>query len=270
MSIQAVAWALEQDVPARAKLVLVSIANHADHRTGYCWLKAETIADEASCTPRGVYNFVGDLVRNGFIRKDLRKGEDGKQRATDYWILFDREPAEWLKDRPAGSGDEDEEPTTSMPPEERDSGGSDAAEVHAVPAAVSPGSYGPVESTCMRKESSDEPSKTNPRKSDPPNRFAAKPRRYVPPPVEPDIQGDLHPDASKPIFVRCGTRAWDAWVAYKRRERRIAWTLTTTLTIDGERRTGWHFPTLFPPGGSTASESSEEGSGADPPAKKTA
>jgi hypothetical protein len=270
MSFHAVAWALEQDVPARAKLVLVSIANHADHRTGYCWLKAETIADEASCTPRGVYNFVGDLVRNGFIRKELRKGEDGKQRATDYWILFDRQPGQWLKDRPAGSDDEDEETTTSMQPDEQHSTGSEVEEVHAVPAAVPAGSYGPVEPACMRKESSEEPSESNPRKSDPPNRFAAPPRRYVAPPIAPDIQGDLHPDASKPIFVRCGTRAWDAWVKHKERERRVAWTLTTTLVIDGERRTGWHFPTLFPPSGETASGSAEEGCGVDPPAKKTA
>ena len=88
MSIQAVAWALDQDLPARPKLVLVAIANHADHTNGYCWLKAETIAREASCSPRSVYNFVGALVRNGYMRKALRKGEDGKQRANDYWIMF--------------------------------------------------------------------------------------------------------------------------------------------------------------------------------------
>ena len=65
MSIQAVAWALDQDLPARPKLVLVSIANHASHTDGYCWLKAETIAQEAACTPRSVYTYIGGLVRTG-------------------------------------------------------------------------------------------------------------------------------------------------------------------------------------------------------------
>src|SRR5690349_3688223 len=108
MSIQAVAWALDQDLPARPKLVLVSIANHANHTDGYCWLKVETIAAEASCSERAVYNFIGDLIRNGFIRKAPRKGEDGKQRANDYWILINRPAAEWLKVGADDASDADE------------------------------------------------------------------------------------------------------------------------------------------------------------------
>jgi hypothetical protein len=115
MSIQAVAWALEQDLPARPKLVLVSIANHANHVDGYCWLKAETIAKEAACTPRSIYNFVGALIRNGFIRKALRKGDDGKQRATDYWILFDREEKEWAHDAHLESNEADDDPSEIDP-----------------------------------------------------------------------------------------------------------------------------------------------------------
>src|SRR5262249_27189193 len=105
-----VAWALEQDLPARPKLVLVSIANHANHVDGYCWLKAETIARESACTPRSIYNFVGQLVRNGFIRKAKRKSDDGKQRANDYWILFDREENEWDAGASLESPKADDEP----------------------------------------------------------------------------------------------------------------------------------------------------------------
>ena len=77
MSIQAVAWVLDrEELPARPKLVLVAIANHANHTDGYCWLKAETIAKEAACSPRAVFNFVGALIRNGYLRKAPARGAD--------------------------------------------------------------------------------------------------------------------------------------------------------------------------------------------------
>src|SRR3990167_3798215 len=96
VSAQAMGWALDQpDIPGRPKLVLVAIANHADHTDGYCWLKAETIAREASCTPRSVFRFIGALIRNGYLRRAPRRGPDGKQRANDYWILFHREETAW-------------------------------------------------------------------------------------------------------------------------------------------------------------------------------
>src|SRR4029077_8045701 len=106
MSIQAVAWALEQDFTGEtpkgrmvsahaAKLVLISLANHADHVSGHCWPSAETIAREASCTVRSVYRLISALRRNGFIEVRKARGENGRQRANNYWLLFDPEPAPW-------------------------------------------------------------------------------------------------------------------------------------------------------------------------------
>lgn len=268
MSIQAAGWALEQPIPARPKLVLVSIANHADHRTGYCWLNAETIGEEASCSPRAVFNFVGDLIRNGYVRKAVRKAEDGKQRANDYWILFDRAPAEWISDRSQPVAG-DEEPASSEPdeieaadaiscePHAPGACGESTAETPAKPVDMSPGACGPDAPPCMRKSLA-EPSKTNPSKKekDEPSQFAATPRKYHAPPLAP--QGALHPDASKPILVYQGTPAWDAWMAHKLATSGVRWTLTKTMVIDGEKRTGWWFPTLFPPRRETGKESGED------------
>lgn len=268
MSIQAVAWALEQDMPARPKLVLVSIANHADHRTGYCWLKADTIGEEAACSARAVFNFVGDLIRNGYIRKELRKAEDGKQRASDYWIIFDRAPAEWISDRTQSVASEEE--SASREPEEIDAAdaisgdpsarradGESTSEPASEPVEMSPGACGPDAHACMRKSLA-EPSKTNPSKKEKEsaNQFAAAPRKYRAPPLAP--QGALHPDAAKPIFVYMGTPAWEAWMANKLATTGGRWTLTKTMIIDGEKRTGWWFPTLFPPRREGEKESGED------------
>lgn len=272
MSIQAVAWALEQPaIPARPKLVLVSIANHADHRTGYCYLRADTIADEAACSVRGVHNFIGDLVRNGFIRREHKRGADGKQRANDYWIIFDRAlDAKWIGDRQAGEADE---PAISGEPDAPGAPGESEAEPPPEPVDNAPGALGPDAHGCTRK-SLDEPSKTNPEKSARANPFATAPRSYKAPPIAPDIQGATHVQTATRLFVIKGTRGWDAWMAYRKRTKGMDTnpTYRKQVTINGVLcwRDGWDFPTLFPPGERAERESSEEGSGSDPPIKNTA
>jgi hypothetical protein len=47
------------------------------------------------------------------------------------------------------------------------------------------------------------------------------------------------------VFVIEGTKAWDAWMRH-RSEQGIRGCPTTTHTVDGQRRQGWFFPSLFP------------------------
>ena len=69
MSIQAVAWALSLNIPDPfAKLVLVSLSNHADNETGHCWPTQGLIAKEASCNRRTVMRKVPYLLEAGYIR----------------------------------------------------------------------------------------------------------------------------------------------------------------------------------------------------------
>lgn len=275
MSIQAVAWALEQDLPARPKLVLVSIANHADHRTGYCWLKAETIAGEAACTPRAVYNFVGDLIRNGFIRKALRKGGDGKQRATDYWILFERTAVEWIKDRSASVDDEADADadasTISSEPHEQHSGGGVSPETPSDPVDIPAGSSGPHEHACIRKESFDEPSKTKPEKGAEPRSFASPPRSYRAPPIAPEPQGATHDQTTARLFVYRGTPGWDAWMAHRKKMTGIGSSPTYRKFVEGVGwREGWDFPSMFPPRGEAEKGSADGERATGPPSRKPA
>ena len=258
MSIQAVAWALEQDLPQGPKLVLVSLANHANHTDGFCWLKAETIGREASCSPRSVFRYVGGLVRNGYVRKAPKKGENGKQRANDYWLLFHREARDW--DWGAQLGDDETapdeledaeteaqdvvEPTANLAHGETaeptaTSGTRQPVDTHAV-------SAGPCATAVTRYESL-EPSKTNPKENRadahvPP----ATPRAYRPPPPQP--LGATVEGPTKQIFVYEGSRAYEAWAKTKAQQARTRnWHLTTRKFVNGQWRIGWYFPSLFPP-----------------------
>lgn len=86
MRIQAVAWALEQYIPTPiAKLVLVSLANHANHETGECWPKIETIAHECSCSIRSVQRYVRVLEEKGLVRVEPRFIK-GRQDSSFYWL----------------------------------------------------------------------------------------------------------------------------------------------------------------------------------------
>jgi len=249
MSIQAVGWALDQDLPARPKLVLVSIANHANHADGYCFLRVDTIAREASCSPRAVHNFIGDLIRNGFVRKQQRRASDGRQRCNDYWILFGRQPAEWIKagtrdEEPEYEGDDapEDEPQDVVEPTAQDavgeSGVPQASDTTQLPALA----VGPTAPACSHKDSA-EPSESKPEESA--LLRGAPPRRYIapkPPPPQPMgsvVEGNRHL-----LFVRFGTPAYDAWAKVKAAEKGMA-TWSLTVVKDGHR--GWYFSTLFPP-----------------------
>lgn len=244
MSIQAVAWAIEQTIPAGPKLVLISIANHANHTDGYCWLKAETIAAEASCTARGVYRIIAALIRNGYIRKERRRSENGKQRATDYWILFGRLEASW--DWGKGVESEDERETQDVVGEDEqddpvslgDDPLCDAVDKQFESCGPSDSGRPPIRIA--------EPSKIKPEK-DARERTVMPPRRYQPPPPQP-LGAVVADKKAKQIFVYEGTRAWDAWIAFKRRTSGVpSWNLSTTVVVDGKPRRGWFFATLFPP-----------------------
>lgn len=267
MSIQAVGWALEQDLPARPKLVLVAIANHASHVDGYCWLKAETIAREAACSPRSVYNFLGALVRNGFIRKAPRKGDDGKQRANDYWILFEREEKPWDNSASLDVPEDEGEPADAEPSEGPPATSCDPTAPDAVgetpeptarhdsrqPVEMSPPAVGPSAPACSRYESL-EPSKSKPKRDARAGAFV--PRSYRPPPEPaPQPLGETVGRAAEQIFVFKPSKAYDAWAVRMSIDHRLGlapdgrprWQLETTRIVDGQSRRGWYFPSLFPP-----------------------
>jgi hypothetical protein len=91
MTIQALAWAIEQPLPGPSKLVLMALSNHADHTNGFVHFDASTISREASIEARSLWRYLGALERNGYLAKDQHKaGDTGKR---EYWLVLDRDPA---------------------------------------------------------------------------------------------------------------------------------------------------------------------------------
>lgn len=264
MSNQAITWAFDQDMRAapKAKFVLLALANHADHKDGYCFLRISTIAEETSLAERSVFRYIAALVRNGYLRKERRKGGDGKQRANDYWILFNREDRAW------SWGGEEPEQAESEPPETHGSEETDPLDIDsgnpdkndglptvAVGETVNCVSHdtaempkvaaGPTAIGGSTRESL-EPTESN-LKSDAASLQKRAPRGYQPPPpAMPDPQGST---TSGPlIFVYVGSRAYEAWSRVMARKAGLTrWTLATERIVDGKLQRGWFFPTLFPP-----------------------
>ena len=96
MSIQAVAWALEQQIPARPKLVLIALANHANHTDGLCWPAVDLIAHEGGCSRRAVFGYIAALERNRYVEVQRMRGNGGRVRSNNYFLRFDRKPGPWV------------------------------------------------------------------------------------------------------------------------------------------------------------------------------
>jgi hypothetical protein len=232
MSIQAVAWALEQDLPGTAKLVLISLCNHADHVDGHCWPSAETIAKEASIGLRSVYRWIGALQRNEYIDVRRSKGKDGKQRANNYWIRFDRNERAW-EFYGAEADSEPDEPTATVapgeeapPPPENESKNPNLA--------VGPGAIGVTRQESLAQTVTVEPSA---RARGAPEGFDPKARQSE---IEKLQAAEAARKKNQRVFVFKGTEAWAAWNRDKKYPE-------TWQVIDGQPRCGWWFPTLFPP-----------------------
>ena len=244
MSIQAVAWALEQDLPGTAKLVLISLCNHADHVNGHCWPSTETIAKEASVGVRSVYRWIGALQRNDYIDVRKSKGKDGKQRANNYWIRFDRIKRPWeffSKDTEAEPQDLDDPTANLSPGETTDEPVENSSDMHDL--AVGPSDIG-----VTRQDSDSQTIKVEPSESE---LLATARARGAPKAFDPKArqaeQAKLQAaeearSKNQRIPVVEGTDAWNAWVRHGH-----APTLTTWVIFDGKQRRGWYFPSLFPP-----------------------
>lgn len=240
MSIQAVAWALEQDFGYTtpkgrqtsahgAKLVLISLCNHADHKTGHCWPSASTIAKEASCNIRSVYRLIGALERNGFIEvKRNRGGKDNKQRSNNYWIRFDRPTAPWQ----FFAGDDDDGPqdqhdTVSLCENVENFGPEPSENATESPTQCDMG----VTRHIMPEPSVDEPSVPN---GFNPNARAAEQAKL-----------QAAEEARKPKLwpVIEGSAPWEAHVANGHPRTLVC----NIRLLDGRRDRGWYFSTLWPP-----------------------
>jgi hypothetical protein len=90
MSIEALSWALKQelDTPAQ-KLVLVALANHADGY-GWCWPRQRYLAATACIRRESCCKVIGELEARGLIRR-VREARRGARPIVHYQLLMDIE-----------------------------------------------------------------------------------------------------------------------------------------------------------------------------------
>lgn len=88
MSIQAVAWALEQTIQdSAAKLVLISLCNAHNGDTNVCKPSKARLAHEASVSISTVTRKLKYLVEHGWIEKINSFDENGRQASNCYRLI---------------------------------------------------------------------------------------------------------------------------------------------------------------------------------------
>jgi hypothetical protein len=89
MSIQAVGWVLDQTIPDSAsKLVLISIANALNGKTGKCCPSLDLIAHESSVSRSTVIRKLKTLEAEGWITIAEAFTVDGRQTSNTYSINY--------------------------------------------------------------------------------------------------------------------------------------------------------------------------------------
>lgn len=104
MSIQAVSFVLDSDVPeVAAKMLLVCLANAHNNETGLCCPSVARLADESSMSRRSVQRWLKWLADEGYIEV-IERADNGRQQANEYRIAGFVRGAK-LTPSPRGRGD---------------------------------------------------------------------------------------------------------------------------------------------------------------------
>lgn len=85
MSIKAMNWAWEQNLPPGSKLILMALADNADDQ-GYCWPKIKTIAAKCCVSERTAQRLVKDLLDSGLLKISARFNALGGQVSNGYTL----------------------------------------------------------------------------------------------------------------------------------------------------------------------------------------
>lgn len=85
-------WAFAQDVEPPAKLVLLALANRANHETGLCHPGQALIGRECSMSDRTVRRHLKTLEQRGLIVRRARMLPEGRGRTSDEYLLACYQP----------------------------------------------------------------------------------------------------------------------------------------------------------------------------------
>ena len=236
MSVAAQKWAWDQNVPPKAKLVLVTFADQADARTGHvCYQRtdAEFLAEKCGMPERTMYRWIAALIRNGYL---LRESGRGKKDGSAYWLRLDRETtllAEWSW---VGlvSGINGEKPENIEETQDVD----ESAKMADLETSAESG--GLNQPYVADQDSFESPKIPEASEQERPRGFSRGAQ---------DLARGIVPaqQSREGEFVIEGTRAWDAWMNYRRNHGLRPINSGFQRSPKHPGRSGHHFPSLFPP-----------------------
>jgi len=87
MSFPALDWAMQQAIPAMQKMVLVSLANRTNLKTGRCFPSIATLAKDSGMTPRSIINQIKKLEQKNLI--EVARQEKGVKKPNQYKFTAD-------------------------------------------------------------------------------------------------------------------------------------------------------------------------------------
>jgi len=87
MSVKAMAWAWEQPITANQKLVLLALADHADHK-GICWPGLTGIAEKTGISRRQVQRLITQLEDARLVTRSKRISAERGYERTLYTLTM--------------------------------------------------------------------------------------------------------------------------------------------------------------------------------------
>lgn len=114
MSVELMGWAFKQDVEPGPKLVLLSLADHANGHTRLCIPGQKAIAEQCSMSVRTVQRHLETLEERGLIRREARMRGEGRGRTSDRYYLNDQSdnPASTRQDGTTKATNQDDQHDT--------------------------------------------------------------------------------------------------------------------------------------------------------------
>jgi hypothetical protein len=91
MSGEVALWAARQDIKNHpAKMVLIALGDAFDDRSGRCFPSRQAIADFVRRSESATKAAIRWLEENGWIKREARFTESGRQTSSSYEIIFER------------------------------------------------------------------------------------------------------------------------------------------------------------------------------------
>jgi len=231
MSNKAQDWAWSQNLPPKVKCVLVALCDQADD-LGFVRYRDTTtqfFMQKCNIPERSFYRIMAALIRQSYVKRETHRG---RGQVSDIWVSLDRLPTPIEAWRWGAPDPQDVEVDLPMVADQNSE-------------LICHGEH--IDLPSVAEQDSLEKNQRDQRAR------AEKPVGGFSRDAQDVERHRLAEIAAKPamppgrVFVQRGTRAWEAWIAYRRRMGMVPSMPVRDGHGEHAGKTGWYLPSLFPP-----------------------